>query len=96
MATTASIYPTTYQHIQAVLPVGVVHKERTVVTVKFSEEDGADSTAFAIASLRPDGADSQSLDLLFDSDRPVTFTAVGKNPVHLSGYHVPDGEGVFP
>jgi len=78
---------------QAVLPASAKDKERTIVTVKFTEEDGEDSTSFAIASLKLDGADSQHLDLLFDSDRPVTFTATGKNSVHLTGYLVPDNGG---
>lgn len=73
---------------QAVLPASAQDKGRSVITVKVDEE-GADQRAFAIASLKLESSDSQSLDLVFDSQESITFTVSGKNPVHLSGYHIP-------
>jgi len=78
---------------QAVLPASAKDTGRTVVNVSFP--DSEEKSYFAIASVRLDHSDTQSLDLLFDADRPVSFTSIGKNPVHLIGYTVgpDDSEG---
>jgi len=76
---------------QAVLPASAKDKERTVVSVKIDEE-GADNKSFAVASLKLDSAESQQIDLVFDSDEKISFTVSGKNPVHLSGYLIPPSQ----
>ena len=84
---------------QAVLPASASDKGRSVITVKVDEE-GADNRSFAIAALKLEVTDSQSLDLVFDAGETITFTVSGKNSVHLSGYHIPpsgsEGDGNFP
>jgi len=78
---------------QAVIPAsGSDKSSRSVVSIKFEEDedDKSKEKAIAIASLRLDTHDSQSLDVVVDEGSTVTFTVTGKNPVHLSGYYVPD------
>jgi len=70
---------------QAVLPADAKDTGRTVVNVKVGEK------TFAVASLKLNTSDSQSVDLIFDADRPVSFSVTGKNPVHLVGYYVGGG-----
>jgi len=82
---------------QAVLAANSKDKERTVVSAKVEAEEGEKAQSFAIASLRLESHESQTLDLLFDATTPVTFSVTGKNPVHLTGYLVPpaDDEDMF-
>jgi len=74
----------------AVLPASAKDTTRSVVTIKFAEDDGKESKSFAIASLKLESHDSQALDIIVDEGQTVTFTVTGKNAVHLSGAFVPD------
>jgi len=79
---------------QAVLPHTAKDNGRTVVSLTFKEEEeGEAEKAFAIASLSLERNDSQGLNIVIDENSTVSFTVHGKNPVHLSGYYVPDESG---
>jgi FK506-binding nuclear protein len=81
---------------QAVLPATAKDAGRSVVSIQFSDEDEESETkekAIAIASLRLDNQDSQALEVIVDEGATITLTVSGKNPVHLSGYYVPDENG---
>jgi len=43
--------------------------------------------------LRLDNQDSQALEVIVDEGATIILTVSGKNPVHLSGYYVPDESG---
>jgi len=79
---------------QAVLPANAKDTTRSVVSIQFaSEEEGEKEKAFAIASLKLDSQDSQALEVVVDDSATITLSVSGKNPVHLSGYYVPDTDG---
>jgi len=76
---------------QAVLPASAKDNGRSVVSVKFNEEEEKESEkAFSLVSLSLDKHDSQSIHVIIDEGSSVSFSVSGKNPVHLSGYYAPD------
>jgi FK506-binding nuclear protein len=86
----STILPLDLKITQAVLPASAKDTGRSVVSITFVDEP---SKTLSIVSLKLDSNDSQSLEVVLDEDSEVKFTVSGKNPVHLSGYYVPNQEG---
>jgi len=54
-----------------------------------------DGGVFTIANLKNDTKEQKQLDLYFEEGEKVVFYITGQDPVHLTGYYVPEDMGGF-